>query len=85
MSEKKKRKPRKSIKDKKNLDISIDTDKIDVDIERKDGKFTANVDTKNLDVTIQKTDDETKVEVTATKKIWRWIGKIVSRILIRKK
>lgn len=83
MSEKK-RKPRKSIKDKKDLDISIDTEKVDIDIERKDGKFTANVDTENLDVKVERTDEETKVDVTATKKIWRWIGKVIGKILLRK-
>lgn len=77
MSEKKKRKPKKSIKDKKDLDISYDGQNVDFDIDRKDGKFTADIDTKNLDVQIERTDEGTKVDVQSTNKFWGWVGNIL--------
>ena len=80
MSKKKKR-----IEDKKDLDISIDTKNVDIDIDRKDGKFTANVDTKNVDFNIEKTDTSLKVEVQSEKKFWHWIGKLLSKIGRRKR
>ena len=84
MSEKKKRKPKKSIKDKKDLDVSIDTKNVDVNIDRKDGKFSADIDTKNLDVQIERTDQGTKVEVQSTNKFWGWVGNILKKIILRK-
>lgn len=81
----KKNKPKKSIKDKKNLDLSFDGQKIDVDINRKDGKFTADIDTKNLDVQIERTDEGTKVDVQSTNKFWGWVGNILKKVLLRKR
>ncbi len=85
MSEKKKRKPKKSIKDKKDIDVSFDGANVDVDIERKDGKFTADIDTKNLDVQIERTDESTKVNVQSTNKFWGWVGNILKKILLKKR
>ena len=76
---------KKRIKDKKDLDISIDTKNVDVDIDRKDGKFTANVDTKNVDINVEKTDESLKVDVVSEKPFWHWIGKLLSRIGRRKR
>lgn len=85
MSENKKRKPRKSIKDKKDLDVSFDGQKMDVDINRKDGKFTADIDTKNLDVQIERTDEGVKVDVQSTNKFWGWIGGLIKKVLLKKR
>jgi len=85
MSEKKKRKPKKSIKDKKDLDISFDGQNVDFDIDRKDGKFTADIDTKNLDVQIERTDEGTKVDVQSTNKFWGWVGNILKKLILKKR
>lgn len=85
MSENKKRKPRKSIKDKKDLEVSFDGQNVDVDIDRKDGKFTADIDTKNLDVQIERTDEGVKVDVQSTNKFWGWVGNILKKVLLRKR
>lgn len=70
---------------KKDLDISIDTANVDIDIERKDGKFTAKLDTKKFDVTIAKDENGVEVDVTATTKFGQSIGKIITRVITRKR
>ena len=78
------KKPRKK-RVKKDLDISIDTPKVDVDIERKDGKTTIEIDTAKFDATIEKTADEVKVDVRSETRLGRVIGLIATRIIKRKR
>ncbi len=70
---------------KKDLDISIDTKNIDIDIERKDGVFTADIDTKNVDVQIRKDAEGTKVDVQSEGKLGEFIGKIIARRITKKR
>lgn len=78
------KKPRKK-RVKKDLDISIDTPKVDVDIERKDGKTTIEIDSEKFDATIEKTNKGTIVDIKTEKRAGRIFGKIITRILTRKK
>jgi len=70
---------------KKDLDISIDTKNIDIDIERKDGVFTADIDTKNVDVQIRKDAEGTKIDVQSEGKLGQFIGKILARKITKKR
>ena len=66
---------------KKDLDISIDTPKVDVDIERKDGVTTIEIDSEKFDATLVKTDEEVKVDIRSQSKFGKVLGKIVTRVI----
>lgn len=68
-------------KKKKDLDIHIDTKKIDLDIVRKDGKTTIDYDSPNLDIHVVKDENGTKVEVEGNGKIAEKAEKIIRRIV----
>tara|TARA_R110000751_G_scaffold73709_2_gene149092 strand:+ start:17209 stop:17502 length:294 start_codon:yes stop_codon:yes gene_type:complete len=68
-----------------NLDISIDTKNIDVDIHKDEDSKSFNYDSKNLDVSINKDADKTEIQISATNKFFGWIGKIIKKIVLRKK
>ncbi|MHC4715132.1 MAG: hypothetical protein ACYTAN_17990 [Planctomycetota bacterium] len=74
------KKPRKK-RVKKDLDISIDTPKVDVDIERKDGVTTIEIDSEKFDATLVKTDEEVKVDIRSQSKFGKVLGKIVTRVI----
>jgi hypothetical protein len=70
---------------KKDIDISIDTENVDIDIERKDGVFTAELDTKNFDVQIRKDAEGTKIDVQSEGKLGQFIGKVLARKISKKR
>jgi len=69
---------------KKNLNVKVDTDNIDVNIERKDGEVKVNYDSKNIDVTVEKTAEGSEVKVEATGGFFKLVGKILGKVLLRK-
>jgi hypothetical protein len=69
---------------KKNLNVNIDTDNIDVNVERKDGELKVNYDSKNLDVTVEKTAEGSEVKVEANGGFFKLVGKILSKVLLRR-
>jgi len=68
-------------KKKKDLDIHIDTKKIDLDIVRKDGKTTIDYDSPNLDIHVVKDENGTKVEVEGNGKIAEQAGAVIRKLL----
>ena len=69
---------------KKNLKVDIDTDKVDIHVERKDGEVKVNYDSKNLDVKVEKTADNVEVKVDAQSGFFKLVGKILSKVLLNK-
>jgi predicted RNA-binding protein Jag len=69
---------------KKNLKVDIDTDKVDIHVERKDGEVKVNYDSKNLDVKVEKTADNVEVKVDAQSGFFKLVGKILSKVLLRR-
>lgn len=69
---------------KKNLKVDIDTDRVDVKVERKDGETEVIVDGKNLDVHVKKTDKGNEVEVKAEKGFLKMVGKVIGKVLLRR-
>jgi hypothetical protein len=69
---------------KKNLNVNIDTDNIDVNVERKDGEVKVNYDSKNLDVTVEKTAEGSEVKVEANGGFFKLVGKILGKVLLRR-
>jgi uncharacterized beta-barrel protein YwiB (DUF1934 family) len=69
---------------KKNLNVNIDTENIDVNVERKDGELKVNYDSKNLDVTVEKTAEGSEVKVEANGGFFKLVGKILGKVLLRR-
>jgi uncharacterized beta-barrel protein YwiB (DUF1934 family) len=69
---------------KKNLNVKVDTDNIDVNVERKDGDLKVNYDSKRLDVEVNKTTDNVEVKVDAQGGLLKFVGKILKKVLLRK-
>ncbi len=69
--------------DKTNIDI--DTKKVDVTINKTADKSTFNLDTEKLDVTVEKTGEDTVINVSAKNKFLKWIGKIIGKVVAKRK
>jgi len=69
---------------KKNLKIDIDTQNIDVNIERKDGELKVNYDSKKLDVEVNKTADNVEVKVDAQGGLIKFVGNIIKKVLLKR-
>jgi NOL1/NOP2/fmu family ribosome biogenesis protein len=69
---------------KKNLKVDIDTEKVDLKIERKDGDLKVDYDGKNIDVTVDKTVDKVEVKVDSQGGLFKIVGNIVKKILLRR-
>lgn len=69
---------------KKNLKVEVDTENIDVNVERKDGNVKVDYDSKNIDVKIEKTAEGSEVKVEATGGFFKIIGKILGKVLLRR-
>lgn len=69
---------------KKNLKVDIDTEKVDLKIERKDGDLKVDYDGKNIDVTVDKTADKVEVKVDSQGGIFKIVGNIVKKVLLRR-
>ena len=69
---------------KKDVKVSLDTQNVDVEIERKDGKFTAELDTKNFDVQIVKDEDGTEVSIQAEKPFGKFVGRVIRKIVSKR-
>ena len=69
---------------KKNLNVNVDTENIDVNIERKDGDLKVNYDSKRLDVEVNKTTDNVEVKVDAQGGLLNFVGKILKKVVLRR-
>ena len=69
---------------KKNLKIDIDTENVDLHVERKDGELKVDYDGKKLDVEVNKTADNVEVKVDAQGGLWKFAGKILKKVLLRR-
>jgi hypothetical protein len=69
---------------KKNLKVEIDTENIDVKVERKDGEVKVDYDSKNIDVTVEKTAEGSEVKVETNGGLFKLVGKILKKVLLRK-
>lgn len=74
----------KAKKNGKNLDVSVDTPKIDITIQRYEDKKHFKYDGEKLDVEVSKDAEGTKVDVDAEKGFLRKIGGIIAKIVTRK-
>ena len=69
---------------KKDLKVDIDTQRVDVHVERKDGALKVDIDTKNIDVKVDKTHDKVEVEVNSNGGLFKIAGNILKRILLKR-
>ena len=69
---------------KKNLSVNVDTDNIDVNVERKDGEIKVDYDSKNLDIKVNKTAEGNEVKVEAKSGLFNLIGKIIAKVIFKK-
>jgi len=69
---------------KKNLKVEVDTENIDVKVERKDGELKVDYDSKNIDVTVEKTAEGSEVKVETNGGLFKLVGKILKKVLLRK-
>ena len=69
---------------KKNLKLDIDTDKVDIHVERRDGDLKVDFDGKNIDVKVDKTADKVEVKVDSQGGLFKIVGNIIKKILLRK-
>jgi NOL1/NOP2/fmu family ribosome biogenesis protein len=69
---------------KKNLKIDIDTEKVDVHIERKDGELKVDYDGRKLDVEVNKTADNVEVKVDAQGGLLKFVGNVLKKVLLRR-
>lgn len=69
---------------KKNIKVDIDTENIDVNVERKDGDLKVNYDSKKLDVEVNKTADNVEVKVDAQSGLLKLVGNVFKKVLLRK-
>jgi len=71
-------------KKKRDLDIHLDTEKVDVNIVRKDGKTTVDIETPIADIDIEKDAESTKVDVVTKTKAGVTILNVLRAIKIIK-
>jgi hypothetical protein len=69
---------------KKNLKIDIDTQNVDVHVERKDGATNVDLDTKNMDIKVSKTPDNVEVKVDAQGGLLKMIGKLIAKVITKR-
>lgn len=69
---------------KKNFKVDIDTEKVDLKVERKDENLNVDYDSKKLDVKVNKTADEVEVKVDAQGGLLTFVGNIIKKVLLRK-
>lgn len=66
---------------KKDIDLHIDTKKVDIDLTRKDGETHLNVDSENVDINFDKTAEDknltVKVEPAFFVKVLKALGKLI--------
>lgn len=69
---------------KKNLKVDIDTENVDVHVDRKDGELKVNYDSKKLDVEVNKTADNVEVKVDAQGGLLKFVGNILKKVLLKR-
>ena len=69
---------------KKNLKVEVDTENIDVKVERKDGEVKVDYDSKNIDIKVEKTAEGSEVKVDSQGGLFKIVGNIVKKILLRR-
>jgi hypothetical protein len=74
----------KAKKNGKNLDVSIDTPKVDVSLHKDENKKHFKYDGEKLDVEVSKDAEGTKVDVNAESGFLKKIGGIIAKLVTRK-
>ena len=69
---------------KKNIKVDVDTQNVDVHIERKDGATKVEVDTKKMDIEVSNTPDNIEVKVDAQGGLLKMIGKIIAKVITKR-
>ena len=69
---------------KKNFKVDIDTEKVDLKVERKDENLNVDYDSKKLDVKVNKTANEVEVKVDAQGALWKAIAKRIVKFILRR-
>jgi hypothetical protein len=72
-------------KKKKDLNINIDTKKVDVKILRKNGKLDVEIDTPAIDVSVEKDAENLEVEVKAENKLVEKIANVIIRKITKQR
>jgi hypothetical protein len=69
---------------KKNFKVDIDTENVDLKVERKDDNLNVDYDSKKIDVKVNKTANEVEVKVDAKGGLLTFVGNILKKVLLRK-
>jgi hypothetical protein len=73
------------VKKEKQVKVAVDTPNVDVTFNKEDDNNKEFVlDTKNLDVTVKKEEGVTTVEVKSDNGLLRQVGKILSKVILRR-
>ena len=75
-------------KEKKDLDVNIDTKNVDVKFTRKDGASKLDIDTNIVDINVKKTESGKTVDIKVdenAKGIAKKIGQVLVRVLKKKR
>ena len=71
-------------KDGKDLDVSVDSKNIDVEIHKDKDSKEFKYDGKKLDIDIKKDAEGVEVSLNAETGLLKWIGKIISKVVLRR-
>jgi hypothetical protein len=73
------------VKKEKQVKVAVDTPNVDVTFNKEDeDNKEFNLDTKNLDVTVKKDGENTTVEVKSEKGLLKHVGKVLSKIILKR-
>jgi hypothetical protein len=73
------------VKKEKQVKVAVDTPNVDVTFNKEDeNNKEFNLDTKKLDVTVKKEEGVTTVEVKSENGLLRQVGKILSKVILRR-
>lgn len=73
------------IKKEKKVKVAVDTEKVDVSFNKEDeNNKEFNLDTKNLDVVVKQEEGNTTVEVKSEKGFLKQVGKVLSKVVLRR-
>jgi hypothetical protein len=72
-------------KEDKKVKVALDTPNVDVTVNKEDENNKEFIlDSKNLDVTVKKEEGKTTVEVKSEKGFLKQVGKVISKVVLRR-
>jgi hypothetical protein len=71
-------------KDGKDLDVTVDSKNIDVELHKDEDSKEFKYDGKKLDIDIKKDAEGVEVSLNAETGLLKWIGKIISKVVLRR-